>query len=180
MCMFSVEIHSHMWPTYNNKIFFPWDSVSETKQMHIDAIICVCEYACMSVNLSTCMHHYLVTLTLTGDQCRHTMQNKLSTPLGLNKWLILSPHLNVQQKSTKVSCLLSFQHYQQKKYISRRQHQKNKKKQNKTQRETALKINRDWRKDEGQVQMHRTQERTSIQITVKRTRLTLMSQPGVE
>lgn len=36
------------------------------------------------------------------------MQNKLSTPLGLNKWLLLSPHLNVQNESTKVCSAYPF------------------------------------------------------------------------
>lgn len=60
----------------------------------------------------------------------------------------LSPHLNAQKKSTKVCCCLSFRHYQQKKYVSQRHDNdtcstlwRNKN----LRRETAEKINRDWR-----------------------------------
>lgn len=118
--------------------------IKHTQILSVELNKCSRNNLCVPVHLSACMHHYLVTATLTGDQCRHTMQNKLSAPLGLNKWLLLSLHLNAQKETTKICC----SYYPQK----RRSNQST------NARTPKKKIDRN--KDKG------GRKRTSIQITV--------------
>ena len=140
----------------------PWDSFGETTQIHTIGV-----RVYVSVHQSTYMHHYLVAVTLTRDRCRHTMRNKLGFPLGFTKWLTLSLHLEIHRV-----CVAAF-HSNTSKNKTHIKTTTTKTTTKSTLKETEIEETR------GRTDASSAQD-TSIQITVKRTRLTLMYQAGTE